>query len=81
MDATTTPNVGGTTKQLPVRLDLDLYNQIKAISYLTGTSMNSMIGTAVAKWLETEGRQELINAAGQHGRERYRVILDKLKDL
>jgi hypothetical protein len=65
-------------KQLPVRLDSAAYEQLRALSYVTGVPMNRIIGLALESFMAGPGRTELVNAAGENARTRHREILDKL---
>lgn len=66
---------------LTLRLPPELHEQLRTLSFLTRRSINDLATEAFAEWMESSGRELLVNAAGQHGQDRHRVALDKLKDL
>jgi hypothetical protein len=69
-----------TTKQLPVRLPEDVYNQLKATSFFLGCSMNEIVTDAVERHLA--GLDDAVfDTALAHGKQRYAVVLDKLRAL
>lgn len=65
-------------RQLPVRLPEDLYDRLKTYAFLTGRPMNEAVVAAVREWLTDE---RLVEVATEHGQARYRMVLDKLRDL
>lgn len=67
--------------QIPVRLPTDQYEALKAYAFFTKTSMNEVISRAIHDFLTGPGRQEQMDAMLGDVQERYRLALDKLKDL
>ncbi|MBI2170318.1 MAG: DNA-binding protein [Actinobacteria bacterium] len=76
-DKQSTANV----QQMTIRLAPDEHEALKAYAFLTGKSMNDAARQAIAEFLVGSGREELFDQAVEDFRARYRVALDKLKDL
>jgi predicted DNA-binding protein len=69
------------TKQLPLRLPADVYQQLKTMAYFTGRSMNEIVIEALTGFLATSGDTEQAHAMLERARGEYRDVLDKLKHL
>ncbi|MBV6507636.1 MAG: hypothetical protein JJLCMIEE_00686 [Acidimicrobiales bacterium] len=66
------------TRQIPLRLPTAQYDAIKALAYVSGQSMNSIICRAVGEFLEDSGDLQLFSDAVEKVRTENRGLLDKL---
>jgi hypothetical protein len=64
-----------------VRMPAQQYEALKGFAYFTRTSMNEVVSRAVTEFLTGPGRAEFDAAVVADTQERYRDILDKLRDL
>lgn len=67
-------------RALTVRLPEDEHNALRLYAFLTKTSLNETVLTAVREFLATKS-DELTDMAIDRFRTDYRVALDKLADL
>lgn len=83
MDTRENPTTTTTTAktQLPVRLPTDQYEALKAYAFFTKRSMNEIISQAVQEFLTGSARSGQMKTMLNEAQDRYRVVLDKLKDL
>lgn len=68
-----------TTKQLPVRIPEEDYNELKAIAFYGNTTMNAIIAGLVHEFVA--GGDGLFAAAAERVRRDHAVALDKLAHL
>ncbi len=69
------------TTGLTVRLPADLADVLRNYAFLTNTSANEVIKRAVAEYLKTHGRAEMMEAAFDRVLREHSVALEKLKDM
>lgn len=69
-----------TAKTLTVRLAEDEHNALRLYAFLTGSSLNESVRTAVREFLRSK-EAELFERGIERLRTDYRVALDKLADL
>lgn len=82
---TATPvSSAGTTERLvglTVRLPVELAEALKNYAFVTDISGNEVIKRALAQYLSTHGRADLIQAAFNKVVEQHKVALDKMADM
>jgi hypothetical protein len=64
-----------------VRMPAPQYEALKGFAYFTRTSMNEIVSRAVTEFLTGPARDEFNAAVVADTQERYRDVLDKLRDL
>ncbi|HLF99639.1 MAG TPA: DNA-binding protein [Acidimicrobiia bacterium] len=71
----------GRPQQMTIRLSAEEHQALKTYAFVTGRTMNEAARQAIAEFLVGAGRDEVFEEALEDFRTRYRVALDKLKDL
>lgn len=66
---------------MTVRLPKEVHEALRTVAFASDASLNDVVLRAVADFLGDKGRREAVDAMATRVRERYRVALDKLKDL
>lgn len=66
---------------MTVRLPAEVHEALRAVAFARGGSLNDAILRTVGDFLADKGRREAVDAMATRVREKYRVALDKLKDL
>lgn len=66
---------------MTVRLPLEVHEALRVVAFGTGASLNDVVLRAVGDFLTDKSRRETVDRLATQVRERYRVALDKLKDL
>ena len=80
MTATGTRHSVDDTTRLTTRLPNDLHEALRTYVFLTKESANSVIIDAVRTFLETTGRERMVEASKIDTIKRYSAALDKLAD-
>jgi hypothetical protein len=68
------------TKHFALRLPADLYETLRAESFASGKSINTLVTELVDTHVR-DNRRQLIDLIGRAANERYAIVLDKLADL
>jgi hypothetical protein len=69
------------TTGLTVRLPAELADVLRNYAFLTNTSANEVVKLALAEYLKTHGRAEMMEAAFDRVLREHSVALEKLKDM
>lgn len=69
------------TQVVTVRMPKDEHEALKTYAFHVGTSINDVVLRSVRNYLASEGRSQEFQALLKKSQARYRVALDKLKDL
>ena len=68
------------TKAVLVRMPVELYDGLKATAFFSERSMNDIAVSAIAAYLAAQSDDTLDDITAR-ARERYRGVLDKLREL
>lgn len=68
------------TQVVTLRMPLEVYEGLRALSFATDTSINELVLRAVGNHMTDESHRELVEAAATRVREQYRVALEKLAE-
>jgi len=69
------------TTSLTVRLPADMAEALRTYAFVTNTSGNDVVKQAVAEFLQTHARTDMVRAAFQQTLKDHEVALDKLAHL
>lgn len=69
------------TKPLTVRLPEELADALRNYAFVTDTSGNEIIKTALAEYLKAHARTDMVRAAFNKALQQHEVAFDKLESL
>jgi hypothetical protein len=68
-------------KMIPVRLPVDMHQELKLLALFTGRSVNDIITELVSAHLAGSGREEIERGMTMRAETNYKEALDKLAEM
>ena len=69
------------TQMLTIRLPRELHEGLRTLAFAKDSTINDLVGHAVADFMASKGHDEAVDAFLARSQQKWRVALDKLKDM